>query len=160
MKIVRTIQGAQVSGEQVAALPYRVGAIVEILVVSSRETRRWVLPKGWPMKGKTPHASAAREALEEAGLEGETGQEAIGTYHYVKRKKNGSAQQCAVAVFPMRVTHQRKNWPEKAERTTRWISVEEAASAVDEPELQQIILDFGASLRAHAEILNHPSTHA
>ncbi len=138
--------------QQVAALPYRVGAVVEIMIVSSRETRRWVLPKGWPMKGKTLHAAAAIEALEEAGLEGAISELPAGVYHYHKRRKNGSDLHCSVAVYPLQVTRQRKKWPEKAERTTRWVSVEEAAAVVQEPELQLLILEFGASLRAKGEV--------
>ncbi len=137
--------------QQVAALPYRVGAGVEIMVVSSRETRRWVLPKGWPMKGKTLHAAAEREALEEAGIEGVISARALGQYHYVKRMKNGSTPLCAVSVFPLLVTRERETWQESAQRTTRWMPVETAAAAVDEPELKEIILEFGERMRAAAK---------
>lgn len=134
--------------QQVAALPWRIGANIEIMVISSRGTRRWVIPKGWPMKGRTPQESAAREALEEAGLDGSVGDAPLGYYHYQKLQKNGATEHLRVMVFPMQVTRQRKSWPEKAERVTRWMSVEEAAAAVDEPELRQILLDFAASLVA------------
>src|SRR3954470_23354950 len=76
---------------QYAALPYRRRAdgAMEILLVTSRETKRWVIPKGWPIKGRRPHVAAAREALEEAGLVGRVDKEPIGTYRYNKRLKNG-----------------------------------------------------------------------
>ena len=136
---------------QVAALPWRSNPNVEILVASSRETRRWVLPKGWPMKGLSAQGSAEREALEEAGIEGIIATEAIGSFHYIKRMKNGSAQLISVDVYPMQVTRQRKNWPEKHERTTRWLTVEAAAAAVHEPERQELICVVGASLQSQGK---------
>ena len=131
---------------QYAALPYRITDEVEVLLISSRETRRWVLPKGWPMKGRKPHAAAAQEALEEAGVVGKIGKEPVGIYHYMKRKKNGSQQLCHVTVFPMNVIRQRKVWPEMNQRTTRWFSLREAGAHVDEPELQDVIRNFQASV--------------
>ena len=130
---------------QYAALPYRVTDEVEVLLISSRETRRWILPKGWPMKGRKPHAAAAQEALEEAGVVGKIGKDPVGTYHYIKRMKNGSQQLCHVTVFPMRVSRQRKVWPEMDQRTTRWFPLAEAAELVGEPELQDVIRNFEAS---------------
>ena len=115
------------------------------MLVSSRETRRWVVPKGWPMKGLKPYAAAQREALEEAGIVGDISKTPIGAYHYDKRKKNGSVQTCAVDVFPLRVKVERKTWREKHERVRKWFSAAEAAAAVDEPELRDIILDFSAA---------------
>ena len=127
---------------QYAALPFRIGEAIEIMLVSSRETRRWVLPKGWPMKGRTPHGTAAREALEEAGLVGDISKESIGTYHYLKRHKNGSTTPCCVTVFPMRVVRQRKSWPEKEQRVTKWFPLDEAPALVHEEELQDVIRNF------------------
>ena len=127
---------------QYAALPFRSGDRIEVMLVSSRETRRWVLPKGWPMKGRKPHATAAREALEEAGLVGDISKEPIGTYHYLKRRKNGSTTPCRVTVFPMRVVRQRKSWPEKDQRVTKWFPLAEAAGLVHEEELQEVIRNF------------------
>jgi 8-oxo-dGTP pyrophosphatase MutT (NUDIX family) len=132
---------------QYAALPYRRKPSVEILLISSRETKRWVLPKGWPMKGRKPHAAAAREAMEEAGLVGKIAKEAVGSYHYYKRLKNGANVWCEVVVFPMLVEKQRKSWPEKAQRTTRWFPLSEAAEAVAEPDLKAVILAFAALIK-------------
>jgi 8-oxo-dGTP pyrophosphatase MutT (NUDIX family) len=131
-------------GQQYAALPYRFrDGSVEILLVTSRETHRWVIPKGWPMKGKKPHAAAAQEALEEAGVVGKTGKTAIGAYQYVKQLANGAPLLCTVDVFALRVVRQRKAWREQAQRTAHWFTAEEAADAVQEPELQALIERFG-----------------
>lgn len=130
---------------QYAALPYRIADEVEVLLISSRESGRWVLPKGWPMKGRKPHAAAAQEALEEAGVKGKIAKESVGFYHYVKRMKNGTQQTCHVTVFPMRVSRQLKSWPEMHQRTTRWFPLHEAAGLVGEPELQEVIRNFEAS---------------
>src|SRR3954447_7757079 len=138
---------------QYAALPYRLRAdgAVEILLVTSRETERWVIPKGWPMKGRQPHVSAAREALEEAGLVGSIDKEPIGSYRYNKRLKNGVEVPCTVEVFPMEVRLQKKKWPEKGQRTLRWFPPEEAAEAVDEAGLSQTIRNLRA--RTSREVL-------
>ena len=127
---------------QYAALPFRRDGEIEVLLVSSRETRRWVLPKGWPMKGRKPHAAAKREALEEAGVVGRIAKTPVGDYHYVKRLKNGAQQLCSVTVFPMEVDRQRKRWQEMDQRTTRWFPLQEAVEAVDEPELRRVLKAF------------------
>jgi len=127
---------------QFAALPYRIQEGIEVLLISSRDKGRWVLPKGWPMKGRTPHGTAAREALEEAGVVGKISTKAVGSYHYRKRKKSGQELLCHVTVFPMLVERQRKTWPEMHQRRTCWFPLEEAATLVNEPELQQVIANF------------------
>ncbi|WP_210207707.1 NUDIX hydrolase [Rhodoplanes elegans] len=126
---------------QYAAVPYRRTAEgeTEVLLLTSRETRRWVIPKGWPIRGKKPHDSAAREAREEAGIVGRTSSEAIGSYRYDKRLKSGAATRCKVEVFPLAVTGQRKRWPEKGQRTLRWFTLPEAARAVQEPGLRKLL---------------------
>ena len=87
--------------KQVAALAYRKhGKGVDVLLITSRETKRWVIPKGWPMKGKKDWDAAATEAFEEAGIEGTIGHKSIGTYHYVKRKLSGDLD-CKVIVYPL-----------------------------------------------------------
>jgi len=148
MKGAKTTKASR-AGEpriQYAALPWRSNERPEIMLVSSRGTRRWIIPKGWPMKGRRPYAAAAREALEEAGLIGKIGKQSVGAYHYMKRMPTGSELACKVMVFPLVVTHQRKSWPERKHRTTRWFSVEEATQAVEEPELKEIIAGFGRTL--------------
>jgi 8-oxo-dGTP pyrophosphatase MutT (NUDIX family) len=127
----------------VAALPWRAGKNgLEILLISSRETKRWVIPKGWPMLGRKPHVAAAREALEEAGVIGKTLKTSVGSFHYVKNLRNGDAILCRVEVFAMQVERQRKSWLERDQRITRWFPADEAASLVREPELSTLIRDF------------------
>ena len=130
-----------ISKLQYAALPYRrrTDDLFEIMLVTSRETGRWVIPKGWPISGLTPQDSAAREAIEEAGVLGQIGDQPIGTYHYDKRLPDGSSMRCTVEVFLLKVEQQLASWPEQAQRQTRWFSVLDAAGAVHEPELSIII---------------------
>ncbi len=130
---------------QVAALPWRSAADsadLQILLVSSRETRRWVIPKGWQMKGKLDHQAAAQEAYEEAGLDGRIVERPIGDYPYLKRLKSGAARPVTVDVYPLEVTGEHATWPEKGQRTLQWMSPVEAALAVQEPELRDLIARF------------------
>ena len=133
---------------QIAALPWRRGKKgLEILLISSRETKRWVIPKGWPMKGRKLHAAAAQEAKEEAGLLGKILKDPIGYFHYVKNMPNGAALLCRVDVFPLQVEKQLKSWPEREQRVTRWFPLEEAAELVREPELIALIRGFTPPVR-------------
>ena len=128
---------------QYAALPFRQGAdYMEILLVTSLGTKRWIIPKGWPMNGRAPHEAAAREALEEAGVVGKIASDAIGTYLYEKRRKSGATVPCQVEVFPLDVTTQRKRWREKGRRKMKWFAAEEAAKTVSDVDLGHIILDW------------------
>ena len=126
---------------QIGALPFRRGrdGSHSILLVTSRESRRWIIPKGWPMKGRKPFEAAAREAYEEAGLRGQVGKRPLGYYLYEKRLKNLDAVVCQVKVFPLRVRKQLKHFPEQHQRELRWFTPAEAAEAVAEPGLAAII---------------------
>src|SRR6266581_1670768 len=126
---------------QYAALPYRLsaGSRPQFMPVTSRETRRWIIPKGWPKKGKSPQHSAAREAFEEAGVVGAVAKRPIGSFSYEKRLKNGAVVICAVRVFALEVSRQSKQWPEKEERVVKWLSAAQAAERVNEPHLGEII---------------------
>lgn len=124
---------------QVAALPFRiVDGAVEVLLVTSRETKRWLIPKGWPMKGRKPHKAAAREAEEEAGVKGRIEGKPLGHYTYWKRRIV-HFDLCRVDVYPLEVSKQLKSWKEKGQREARWFKVEEAADAVLEPALAWLI---------------------
>ena len=126
---------------QYAALPYRLSgkSRTEVMLVTSRETHRWIIPKGWPQKDKAPHDSAAREAFEEAGVVGAVGKRSVGSFPYQKRLKNGFVTACEVHVFPLRVRRQSKQWPEKEQREVKWLSAKDAAKTVKEPMLSEII---------------------
>jgi 8-oxo-dGTP pyrophosphatase MutT (NUDIX family) len=126
---------------QYAALPYRISSAfgTEVLLVTSRETKRWIIPKGWPKKRKDPWESAAREAAEEAGVVGKIGREPIGQYLYRKRLRSGKGVVCEVHVFPLKVKRQQKSWREQGQRECAWFPLAEAAKAVGEPVLRTVI---------------------
>ena len=136
--------------QQFAALPWRVSADngVEILLATSRDTKRWVIPKGWPMKRRNSHIVAAIEAQQEAGLHGKIEKEKLGVFAYKKRLPGGGSVDCLVEVYPLRVERQRKKWPEKYQRVTYWFPFVIAADQVDEPQLREIILAFGRMILA------------
>lgn len=128
---------------QVAALPWRRGADgIEILLVTSRETRRWVTPKGGRMAGLTDAESAAQEALEEAGVEGMITDAPIGTFRYLKVLKRRAPRWCVVAVHALEVQTVHPAWQEQAERERVWVSRDEAVRRVDEPDLKALIAAF------------------
>ena len=131
------------SGVQYAALPYRVsGGVLEILLITSRRTRRWIVPKGWPVEGLQPPQCAAMEALEEAGVSGDVDRTPVGHYRYLKHHKSRPSEPCKVEVFALKVRQQRKSWSEGEERERRWCTPAEAAEAVAEPLLRLLILEF------------------
>jgi 8-oxo-dGTP pyrophosphatase MutT (NUDIX family) len=115
------------------------------LLVTTRTAKKWIIPKGWPVEGKPPHATAAQEAREEAGLIGRITKQAIGSYSYEKRMKNGSEINCEVQVFPMEVTGQARRWPEKGEREVQWFSSADAVDAIEDPLLSSLIRHFDAT---------------
>jgi 8-oxo-dGTP pyrophosphatase MutT (NUDIX family) len=135
---------------QCGALPYRrlANAVIEVMLITSRGTGRWVIPKGWQDEGLGPQDSAEREAREEGGLVGRMGDHPIGHYRYRKRLSDGSSVACSVEVFPLEVKRQLKSWPERKERHTRWFLLREAAAAVREPELAAMILGLRKLLLA------------
>jgi 8-oxo-dGTP pyrophosphatase MutT (NUDIX family) len=135
--------GTAITGSQYAALPWRWSEDhLEILLVTTLSTRRWVVPKGWPIEGRTPSECAAQEAFEEAGVVGATAPRPVGSFSYLKRRKSGETVPCRVAVFPLEVEQQRRTWPEKAVRETCWCSVDEALVRVTEQGLKRLIARF------------------
>lgn len=134
---------------QIAVLPYRtlgaaVDAPIQILLITSRQTRRWVIPKGGMMKGLPPHAAAAAEAEEEAGVLGAACPTPLGSYRYRKRRGSGASVWVDVDVFPFAVTDELDSWDEQHQRERRWFSLAEAADSVDEDDLRALIRSFGA----------------
>jgi 8-oxo-dGTP pyrophosphatase MutT (NUDIX family) len=125
---------------QVAALPLTIGddEVVRVLLLTSRETKRWVIPKGWPMKGRKPYEAAAQEALEEAGVIGQAKKKPIGSYVYFKRRE-AHFDVCRVDVYRLVVKKQLKNWREKDQREARWFTLDEAADLVHEPGLATLL---------------------
>lgn len=126
--------------KQCAALPVRRhSGRTEVLLVTSRETRRWVIPKGWPINGLTNAESAAREALEEAGIEGRIGDLPVGSFHYGKRRKDGTVVPCSVEVYRLDVGTEHAEWRESHQRKRQWVEPKAAAKLVAEPELADLI---------------------
>ncbi len=121
---------------------------IEVLVITSRDTGRWVIPKGWPMEGKPAWAVAEREAYEEAGVKGTVHQEAIGHYMYDKGIAKGLTVPCKVNVYALEVDDLCKNFPEKGQRKLEWVTCTEAAARVAEPGLKQLILQFEEAWQA------------
>ncbi|THK33435.1 NUDIX hydrolase [Ensifer sp. MPMI2T] len=129
--------------QQVAALPYRVSDLgsVEVLLITSRDTGRFILPKGWQKKGQKQADAAAMEAYEEAGVAGQVSRKPVGSYTYWKRGE-GSFERLEVLVYPLKVKKQLANWLEKGQRRMAWLSIEDGALLVDEPELATLIRNF------------------
>ena len=126
---------------QVAALPIRIGedGAAHVLLLTSRETRRWVIPKGWPMKGLKPWEAAATEALEEAGVVGRPLKRSLGRYTYFKRQAT-HFDVCDVDVYPLLFSEQLEGWREKGQREADWVTFAEAAERVEEPGLVGLLL--------------------
>jgi 8-oxo-dGTP pyrophosphatase MutT (NUDIX family) len=128
---------------QVGALPYRrvdAGA-VEFLLLTSRTTRRFIIPKGWQMKGRTDQQAAALEAKQEAGVTGRIDPTPVGAYQYWKRLKNAFVP-IKVTVYSLEVEAELSNWKERQQRQRKWLTSDEAASLVDEPGLVSLLAAF------------------
>jgi 8-oxo-dGTP pyrophosphatase MutT (NUDIX family) len=150
-KVVKAKHAVRV---QYGALPYRftkLGA-PEILLVTTRQTKRWIIPKGWPIKGLKPAKSAAREAYEEAGVRGSVKTKAIGIFSYEKRSdEDGITFPCDVRVFPLLVRWQSKTWPESEQRVAQWLEPTVALPLVEENSLRRLISSFMKRIAANAK---------
>ncbi len=129
---------------QVAALCYKQDSDAkEVLLITSRDTGRWIIPKGWPMNGKNADEAALQEAWEEAGVrKGTVTGDALGYYNYDKELKTGLPVAVETLVFPVKVTELRDDFPEAGERTRKWVSPEDAANMVQEPALQDMLREL------------------
>ncbi|MBW4707686.1 NUDIX hydrolase [Roseobacter sp. YSTF-M11] len=140
-----SISGARKSDvrTQFAALCYRIHhKKVQVLMITSRGSRRWIVPKGWPMDGMTPADSAAQEAWEEAGVRGKSDGRCLGIFSYNKETDDNGAFPCLVMVYAVQVQELASDFPEMGQRHRKWMSRKKAAKVVDEPELARILLDF------------------
>ena len=115
-------------------------AVLDVLLITSRETGRWVIPKGWPMKGVGPAVAAAREAWEEAGVEGKLSGACLGVYSYQKILPKDQSIPCVVAIYGLKVEKLARRYPEQKQRQRNWFSANEAAGLVAEPELRDLLL--------------------
>lgn len=135
------------SAFQIAALVYRWNRDrLEILLVTSRAARRWILPKGWPIQGKTPAATAMQEADEEAGVIGHAGKKPVGRYTSIK-KIGETAHTCEVEVYALEFLKQKLKWKERGERVSQWLPPDQAIAVLAEPELSAIIRSFAADMQ-------------
>jgi len=140
---IRSLFGDAPCRLQVAALPWRKTVVgVEVMLITSRETGRWVLPKGWTEKGEAEWDAAAREAREEAGLKGHIARSEAGRFYYGKVKPSGTVH-CEVVVYPLHVEKVCDNWKEKGERNRAWFLSSKAAGLVKEPDLAELLAAFG-----------------
>lgn len=148
---VRRLFGKAPCRLQVAALPWRkTDSGVEVMLITSRDTGRWVLPKGWPEGAEQLCDAAAREASEEAGLSGAVATREAGRYFYAKVLSNGEEVPCEVLVYPLEVDTVAEKWKERRQRKRKWVAVADAARMLNEPDLCKLISAFGANPRKFA----------
>lgn len=137
--------------QQYAALPLSEQAgEVRVLLVTSRDTGRWLLPKGWAEKRLGGPELAAKEAWEEAGVRGAVSQVPAGRYTYLKHRDDGSARRCVVDVFPLHVERLADAWPEQRQRRRAWFTLPQAAMAVAEPDLVTLLLRLELAAAAYS----------
>ena len=127
---------------QTGALPWRLTANkgIEVLLVTGRRSRRWSIPKGWPMPGKSLAEAAAQEAFEEAGVLGTVNPKPIGTFRHIKQLLAIGQVEVSIVVHPLWVDRQFEEWPEVGQRRRKWFRPNEAADRVDSRELGELIL--------------------
>lgn len=127
--------------QQYGALPWRKDARgrLQLMLITSRQRGRWILPKGWPMSDREPYLAAALEAFEEAGVIGEMQPDPLGSYDYVKESDDGSKEHRCVTLFSLSVVGTLTNWPERGQRKRRWFGLAEAADTVADRNLIPII---------------------
>lgn len=132
---------------QFAALCFRIRKDrPDILLVTSRGSGRWIVPKGWPNHEMTPADSALREAWEEAGVRGQAIDRCLGLYSYAKTEEGGRALPCLAMLYPIFVRDLADDYPEAGERQRSWKRPKKAARLVEEPELAHLIRNFDPRL--------------
>ena len=131
---------------QFGALPWREARAggIEVLLISSRDSGRWIIPKGWPIEGRTGAETATVEAYEEAGIEGVADGQPIGTFDYLKCDKRRPDRWCRVTVYPLEVKTELADWPERDARRLVWLGPEEAAGRADDAGLAVLIRALAA----------------
>ena len=143
VKVTEHVSGADVPGErqQVGALPWRIqrNGEMRILLITSRECGRWIVPKGWPVKGYPLLVAASRKAFEAAGVIGDISPAPVVAFRYRKALDDGSRVPCSVAVFGMNVRGTLSHWREKGQRKRQWFSLGEAADRLDDAELAAFV---------------------
>jgi 8-oxo-dGTP pyrophosphatase MutT (NUDIX family) len=133
---------------QTGALPWRIarGSKPEVMLVTGRRSGRWMIPKGWPMLGKSLADAAAQEAFEEAGISGTIDADPLGSFHHQKRSLFGTVD-VEILVHLLAVEKELTEWPERGQRERRWFPVKEAATVVDSGDLGELITRVGKRLK-------------
>lgn len=149
----RTQEGPTERPIQTGALPWRMGPKkrIEVLLVTGRRSRRWTIPKGWPMNGKSLAEAAAVEAFEEAGVKGTIDPEPIGTFSHTKQGLSFGSLEVRILVHSLIVERELSKWPEFGQRRRKWFSVQDAAEKVESLELRALIIqsaDYALEVRA------------
>lgn len=121
-----------------------------VLMITSRGTGRWIVPKGWPIPGLTLAQAALAEAWEEAGVRAADAVE-IGRYDYGKVQDEGFPVPVEVHVFLLRVDELADDYPELGQRRRCWMTLSEAADSVDEPGLAGLLRSDVARIAAAAQ---------
>lgn len=126
---------------QTGVLPWRLASDmgIEILLVTSRRSGRWTIPKGWPIAGKSLAEAAAQEAFEEAGVAGTVDPKPLGNFRHIKQKSINGDLEVSVLVHPMWVDRELEKWPENGQRKRKWFRPNDAAKRVDSDELSELI---------------------
>ena len=124
---------------------------IKVLLITSRDTGRWVIPKGWPMHNRTEPGAAEREAFEEAGVKGRIEEKCFGVFFYPKRLDNGRSVPCVVRVYPLEVETLLKRFPETGQRKLKWFPADKAARKVGERDLAQLIRAFAVRHEVEAD---------
>jgi len=140
-KGAQTREEARKLPTQTGALPWRWGRNkrLEVLLVTGRRSHRWMIPKGWPMAGKTLAEAAAQEAFEEAGVKGKIDPEPIGSFSHTKQSLPTGTLEVNILVHSLCVERELSKWPEAGQRRRKWFSIEDAAGKVDSDELKMVM---------------------
>lgn len=138
----RTFGSPQARRRQVAALCYRqTRKGKRILLITSRRSGRWIVPKGWPINGLHDSNAALREAWEEAGVKhAKVTDTPIGSFEYDKFRSNGDVTPVQAQVYAAEVHKLEDAYPEDHQRIRRWFTPDEAAHVVSEPQLKEMLL--------------------
>ncbi|TMV94608.1 NUDIX hydrolase [Thioclava sp. BHET1] len=142
-RIAKDLIGSRPASLQVGALcTRRIDGKLQILLITSRDSGRWVVPKGWPMRGRSLAGAARQEAWEEAGVKGRISSEPVGSFHYEKILDGGLGVPTDVVLYNLKVDHLEKVYPEDHQRKRQWCSPRHAADLVAEDSLKKILLEF------------------
>jgi 8-oxo-dGTP pyrophosphatase MutT (NUDIX family) len=145
LRFLYTLEVPRLGGApvQAGAICWREGAMgLEILLVTSRRSGKWGVPKGWALRGRSLHKTAEREAWEEAGVVGRTENLMLGPVDAPKRYRLAGTIDWTLALYALQVERLAESWPERRQRQRRWFPQAEAAERVRPRSLQPLLADF------------------